>query len=128
VNLNDDDAQTLWDVTYFARELLKHADVLPADLAGMLHDYQSELRTSPPGRWAGIGDPVQYECLARRMAESVTDGEWAEGERLDDPARNRHARAEAPGNFQRALVLLAARGDIVTRDGRYYTRSRDDRS
>jgi hypothetical protein len=124
--VNGDDAQTLRDVTRFAGELLRHADVLPADLADMLRDYESQLRHSPPSRWAGIGDPVQYECLAHRIGQSVTDGEWAGGARLDCPARNRHAWAETSGNFERALRLLAARGEIVTTDGRYYTRSRDE--
>jgi hypothetical protein len=126
--VNGDDAQALRDVTYFAGELLKHADVLPAELAAMLRDYQSQLRTAPPWRWDGIGDPVGYECLAHRIAQSVTDGEWADGERLDDPATNWRARVEAPATFQRALRLLAAQGEIVMRDGRYCTRSRDDRS
>jgi hypothetical protein len=126
--VNGDDAQTLRDVTHFAGELLKHAGVLPADLAAMLRDYQSQLRTSPPWKWDGIGDPVGYECLAHRMAQSVTDGEWADGERLDDPATSWRARVEAPATFQRALRLLEARGDIVSTGGGSYTRSRDERS
>ena len=126
--MNGDDDQALWEVRYFAGELLKLADVLPADLTAMLRDYHSELRTAPRWRWDGIGDPVAYECLAHRIAQSVTDGKWADGERLDDPARNPYARTEAPATFQRALRLLAARGEIVMRDGRYWTRSRDDRS
>jgi hypothetical protein len=55
--VNGDDAQTLRDVTYFAGELLKLADVLPADLTAMLRDYHSELRTAPRWRWDGIGGP-----------------------------------------------------------------------
>ena len=126
--MNGDDAQTLRDMTFFLRTLLKDADVLPADLAAMLRDYQRELRNSPPSRWSGIGDPAEYECLAHSMAQSVTDGEWADDERLDDPARNWHARAQTPANFGRALRLLTARGDIVTRGGRYYMRPRGERS
>jgi hypothetical protein len=126
--VNGDDDRALWEVRYFARELLKLADVLPADLTDMLRDYHSELRTAPRRRWDGIGDPVGYESLAHRIAQSVTDGEWADGERLDDPARNLHARAETPANFQRALRLLAARGDIVITDGRYCARRSDERS
>lgn len=126
--MNRDDAQTLRDVTFFLRTLLKDADVLPADLAAMLRDYQRELRNSPPSRWSGIGDPIEYECLAHRMAQSITDGEWADDARMDDPARNRHAWAQTSSNFGRALRLLAARGDVVSRDSRYYMRSRDERS
>jgi len=126
--VNGDDAQTLRDVTFFLRALLKDADVLPADLAAMLRDYQRELRNSPPSRWSGIGDPIEYEDLAHRMAQSVTDAEWADDARLDDPARNWHARTQTPSNFDRALQLLAARGDIVTRDGKYYTRPRSEPS
>jgi len=122
-----DDAQMQRDMRYFAGELLKHADTLPADLAEMLRDYESELRDSPPGRWTGTGDLVQGDCLAHRIGQSVTDGEWREGERLDSPG-NRHARGEAPGNFTRALRLLAARGEIVTRGGMYLTRPRDESS
>ena len=126
--MNGDDDQALWEVRYFAGELLKLADVLPADLTAMLRDYHSELRTAPRWRWDGIGDPVGYECLAHRIAQSVTDGDWADGERLDDPATSWRARVEAPATFHRALRLLAARGDIVSRGGGSYTRSRDERS
>jgi hypothetical protein len=126
--VNGDDDRALWEVRHFAGELLKLSDVLPADLTAMLRDYHSELRTSPRWRWDGIGDPVGYESVAHHMAQSVTDGEWAGGERLDDPATNRHARAETPANFQRALRLLAARGEIAMKDGRYCTRSHDERS
>jgi hypothetical protein len=126
--VNGDDAQTLRDVTFFLHTLLKDADVLPADLAAMLRDYQRELRNSPPSRWSGIGDPIEYECLAHRMAQSITDGEWADNALLDDPTRNRHAWAQTPSNFGRTLRLLTARGEIVTRDGRYYMRSPDERS
>lgn len=123
-----DDEQMLRDMRYFAGELLNLAGTLPADLAEMLRDYQSELRNSPPGRWAGTGDLVQSDCLAHRIGQSVTDGEWREGERLDSPAGNRHAWGETPGNFTRALRLLAVRGEIVMRDGMYFTRSRDESS
>jgi hypothetical protein len=126
--VNGDDAQTLRDVTFFLRTLLKDADVLPTDLAAMLHDYQRELLNSPPSRWSGIGDPIEYECLAHRMAQSITDGEWADGARLDDPNRNRNAWAQTPSNFGRALRLLTARGEIVAIDGRYYPRPRSERS
>jgi hypothetical protein len=126
--VNGDDAQTLRDVTFFLRTLLKDADVLPTDLAAMLRDYQRELRNSPPGRWSGIGDPIEYERLAHRMAQSITDGEWADNARLDDPARNRHAWAQTSSNFQQALRLLSARGEIVMRDGKYYMRSRNENS
>jgi hypothetical protein len=126
--VNEDDTQALWEVRHFAGELLKLADVLPADLTAMLRGYHSELLTAPRCRWEGIGDPVGYESLAHRIAQSVTDGEWADGERLDDPASNWRARAETPANLQRALRLLAARGEIIMMDGRYCTRARDDRS
>jgi hypothetical protein len=125
--VSPDDEQMLRDMRYFTGELLRHADTLPADLAAMLRDYQSELRDSPPGRWAGMGDLAQGDCLAHRIGQSVTDGEWREGERLDSPAGNWRVRGETPGNFTRALRLLAARGEIVTRDGMYFTRSHDER-
>lgn len=126
--MNGDDAQTLRDVTFFLRTLLKDADVLPADLAAMLRDYQRELRNSPPSRWSGIGDPIEYECLAHRVAQSITDREWADHALLDDSTRNRHAWAQTSSNFGRALRLLTARGEIVTRDGRYYPRPCNERS
>jgi GNAT superfamily N-acetyltransferase len=126
--VNDDDTRALWELRHFSGELLKLADVLPAGLTAMLRSYHSELFTSPRWRWAGIGDPVGYESMAHRIARSVTDREWADGEPLDDPARNRHALAETPANFHRALRLLTARGEIVIRHGRYCTRPPDDRS
>ena len=122
-----DDEQMLRDMRYFTAELLRHAGTLPPDLAEMLRDYASELRNSPPSRWAGMGDLAQGNCLAHRIGQSVTDGEWSEGERLDYHVGNWRVRAETPGNFTRALRLLAARGEIVTRDGMYFTRSRDER-
>jgi hypothetical protein len=115
-------------MTYFAGELLKLADMLPADLAEMLRDYESELRVSPPGRWDGIGDPVQYECLAHHIGQSVTDGEWREGKRLDSLADYRLAWGQTRSNFERALGLLVARGEIAMRDGMYYPRPRNENS
>lgn len=101
-----DDAQMQRDMRYFAGELLKHADTLPADLAEMLRDYESELRDSPPGRWTGTGDLVQGDCLAHRIGQSVTDGEWREGERLDSPGNRRQGR----GAWQFHEGTAAARG------------------
>jgi hypothetical protein len=123
--VSTDDAQTFRDVGHFLRELLTHADVLPAGLTVLLRDYQCELRNAPPWRSNGIGDPCQYERLADRMALALTDGEWDGGEPLDDPARNWYAQVHAPRNFERALRLLAARGEIVKTGGRYYARPRD---
>jgi len=122
------DAQTLLDVGHFLRELLTYADVLPTDLVAMLRDYQSELRSPPPWRSDGIGDPAQYERLADLMAQSLTDGEWSDGEPLDDPARNWYVRAHTPQTFERALRLLAARGEVVKTGGRYYAGPRDEGS
>jgi hypothetical protein len=123
---NADDALALHDINLFLRELLAYADVLPADLAVMLRDYQAELRGCPPWRSAGIGDPGQYEQAADLMAQALTDGEWADGQPLDDP-RNIYARTCTPHNFQQALRLLAARGEIVLAGGRYYPRPGNER-
>jgi hypothetical protein len=65
---------------------------------------------------------------AQHIAQSVTDGQWADGQRLDDPAPAHYTWPRTPGTFHRALKLLAARGEIVGRHGRYYTRAGDERS
>jgi hypothetical protein len=122
--VNSDDAQTMGFVKHFTRQLLDHADVLPADLAIMLGDFLSELGSSPSWRWAGIGDPTAYENVANRMAQSITDGELPGGQRVDSLQGNPHAVGSTPGNFRRALQLLTARGEIVMKDGGYYPRPR----
>jgi hypothetical protein len=120
--VNSDDARTLGLVKHFTRQLLDRADVLPADLAIMLGDFQSELGNSPSWRWAGIGDPIVYEYVANRMGQLITDGEWPDGQRLDSPHGNPRAWDWTPDNFRRALQLLTARGEIVMKDGGYYPR------
>jgi hypothetical protein len=111
-------------VKHFTRKLLDHADVLPADLAIMLGDFLSELGNSPSWRWAGIGAPAAYEYVANRMAQSITDGELPGGQRVDSLQGNPHAVGSTPDNFRRALQLLTARGEIMMKDGGYYTRPR----
>jgi hypothetical protein len=122
--VNSDDARTLGLVKHFTRQLLDRADVLPADLAIMLGDFQSELGNSPSWRWAGIGDPTVYEYVANCVGQLITDGEWPDGQRLDSPQGNPRAWDWTPDNFGRALQLLTARGEIVMKDGGYYPRSR----
>jgi hypothetical protein len=126
--MNSDDAQTLRDISYFTGELLKHADVLPPDLVAMLRNYESELNDSPPGRWQDIGDPGQYDRLAQRIGQSITDGEWPKDRCLNSSVDNWYTWGEKLGNAEKALRLLAVRGDLVLRCGMYYTRSRDENS
>lgn len=124
--MSPDDEQTLRDMRCFIRELLTYADVLPAGLTQMLRDYEPELHRSPPGRWDGIGDAGQAESLAGRIGQRITDGHWPEVTQLDASAGHWYARAETRANVERALRLLATRGELALRDGRYYTRPRDD--
>ena len=125
--MNPDDEQTLRDMRGFTHELLRCADVLPADLAAMLRDYEPELYRSPHGRWDGIGDTGQSESLAVRIGQRLTDGQWPKGTRLDASLGGLwYARVETRANVERTLRLLAARGELTLRDGMYYTRPRDE--
>jgi hypothetical protein len=126
--MNRDDEQTLRDMRHFTRELLKCAGVLPADLAAMLRDYEPQLYRSPPGRWDGIGDAGQSEYLAVCVGQGMTDGEWPEGTCLDASAGHWYAWAQTRASVERALRLLAARGELDLRDGSYCTRARDEDS
>jgi hypothetical protein len=120
--VNRDDAQAVHDLTYFLRQLLTLAGHLPPDLTAMLRDDEQGLQHSPPTRWNGAGDPAQAKAIARRIAQSLTDNETSVRDNLADPARNRHAWAQNPANFRRALQLLAAQGEITTNNGTYQPR------
>jgi hypothetical protein len=121
--VNRDDAQTARDTTYFLGRLLDHADLLPPDLVTILRDYERELPGSPPARWNGAGDPAQAKAIAARIAQSLTDNDPAVTACLADPARNRHAWAQEPATFRRALQILAAQGEITVKDGTYQPRT-----
>jgi hypothetical protein len=120
--VNRDDAQAVHDFTYFLRQLLALADHLPPDLTAMLRDYEQGLEHSPPARWNGAGDPAQANAIARHIAQSLTDNETPVRDNLADPARNRHAFAQNPATFRRALQLLAVQGEITTSNGTYQPR------
>jgi hypothetical protein len=122
--MNSDDEQTMRDIRHFMRELLKYADVLPPDLAAMLRDYEPELYHSPPSRWDGIGEAAQSESLAVRIGQRMTDGEWPDDTRLDASTDHWYAWGETRATVDRALRLLAARGELTLKSGIYYTGSR----
>ncbi len=120
--MNRDDEQTLRDIRHFTRELLKDADLLPPDLAGMLRDYEPELYRSPPARWDGIGDTAQSEYLAVHIGQRITDEQCPGGTRLDASTDHWYAWGQTRATVHRALRLLAARGELDLRNGMYYTR------
>lgn len=126
--MNNNDAQTWRDVKYFTSRLLLHAGVLPGDLAAMLQVYESELGNASPGRWAGLGTPSQYEHLAGQIGQSITDGEWPPGTCLDWSLDKRYCWAQTREKVMGALELLAVRGELVQKCGKYYVRSRDESS
>jgi hypothetical protein len=126
--MNRDDEQMLRDLRHFTRELLRHADVMSPDLAAMLRDYEPELYRSQPGRWDGTGVTAQSECLAVRIGQRMTDGEWPHGTRLDASTDHWYAWGQTRASVEGALRLLAARGELALKSGRYFTRSRDEGS
>jgi hypothetical protein len=126
--MNDDDAQAWRDTRYFTSRLLFHAGVLPPDLAAMLQKYVSELDDTSPGRWDSIGNPAQYNDLARRISQQITDGEWPPGKCLDSSLDKRYCWAETRENVLSALQLLAVRGELVLKCGDYYVKAHNESS
>jgi len=126
--MDGDDAQTLRDVRYFTSRLLLHAGILPSDLAAMLQEYEAELDNASLGRWASMGNPAQYDDLAQQIARSITDGELLPGTRLDWSLNRRYCWAQTRENVMSALQLLAVRGELVLKSGKYYVRSRGESS
>ena len=126
--MDADDAQTLRDVKYFTNKLLLHAGILPSDLVAMLQEYESELDTASLGRWTSVGNPAQYTDLTRRIGQLITDGELAPGARLDWPVDRRFGWPQRREYVMNALQLLANRGELVLKHGKYYVRSRAESS
>jgi hypothetical protein len=126
--MNDNDAQAWRDTRYFTSRLLFHIGVLPPDLTAMLQEFESELGDASPGRWDGIGNPAQYDDLARRISQQITDGEWAPGTCLDWSLDNRYCWAETRENVMSALQLLAVRGEVVLKCGDYYVKANNESS
>jgi hypothetical protein len=124
--MNGDDWQALRDIRSFAQGLLSHAGLLPEGLAAMLRSYELELESALPGRWEGVGNPAAYGLLANRMGQSIADGEWPAGRRLDDILRDWYCVSETPQTIMSALQLLTARGELTLRCGTYYVRSRHE--
>jgi hypothetical protein len=125
-----DDDMMLRELKAFTGELLKYADVLPPVVAVMLRGYESELYDSPRERWSGgIGSPARYGDLARLIERDITDGEIPAGRRLDCSLKFWYARAERRDTVEKALHLLAARGELIpVYDGTYYVGRRDGNS
>jgi hypothetical protein len=121
-----DDAQTLRDVRYFTNKLLLHAGILPSDLVAMLQEYESELNNASPGRWTRAGNPARYTDLARRIGQSITDGEWLPGTQLGWFLNRRYGWDQTCETVMNALQLLANRGELVLKCGKYYVRSRGE--
>jgi len=126
--MDADDAQTLRDVRYFTNRLLLHAGILPSDLVAMLQEYESELDDASLGRWTSVGNPSRYTDLARRIGQSITDGEWAPGAQLDWPVDRRFGWPQPREYVMNALQLLATRGELVVKHGNYYVRPRGENS
>jgi hypothetical protein len=126
--MNGNDAQTLRDLRFFTDRLLDHAELLPQELAAMLLEYASELGKASPGRWDGMGNHAQYGSLAQYISQSIADGQWPAGARLDCSPDIWYFRPQPHENVEGALRLLAVQGEIDLRDGKYYVRSRDDSS
>jgi hypothetical protein len=126
--MNDDDAQALRDLKYFTSRLLRHAGVLPPDLAVMLKEYDSELDNGLPERWNGAGRHYQYDQLAHRIAQSITDNEWPPGACLEWPLRKWYCCNETRESGMGALRLLTVRGELMLKHGQYYVRSCDESS
>jgi len=126
--MNGDDAQALRELKCFTSRLLEHAGVLPPDLAVMLKEYDLELHDDSPDRWTSVGGVSQYDKLAHRISQSITDGEWPPGACLDWPINRWYCCNETRESVMSALRLLAVRGELTLKCGNYYVRSRDESS
>ncbi len=122
--LSGEDEQTLCDIANRVERLLEYHSVLPAVLVAMLRDYLPELRDMTGGRWEGVGILSQCFHLSDKIAQHITDGKWAAGDRVySDP----YYLSRAPRQtLCRAMQVLAARGEVAVRHDGYYVRSRDD--
>ena len=127
--MSGSDEQALRDITYFTRELLSYEGVLPSGLTAMLRDFASELGSMPFSRWLGIGDATEPELTACYIGQCITDGGFPGGSVLDCcPRRSRYAPGKTHDVIENALRLLEARGEIISRHGRYYVKSTDEGS
>jgi hypothetical protein len=126
--MNDNDAQAWRDTRYFTSRLLLHFGVLPPDLTIMLQEFEAELASASPGRWDGMGNPAQYDDLAGRISQQITDGEWPPGTCLDWSRDKRYCWAETRENVMSALQLLAVRGELALKCGHYYVKARNENS
>jgi hypothetical protein len=126
--MDGNDAQAWRDIRHFTDRLLDHAEFLPPELAAMLGEYASEMGRGSPGRWDSIGNFAQYGNLARYIGQSIADGEWPVGTRLDRPLDIWYCRVQSRENLEDALQLLAVRGELDLKNGMYYVRSRGESS
>ena len=66
------------------------------------------------------GNPAQCAELARRIGQSLADGEWLPGVHLDWPLNGRYGWEHTRETVLKALQLLAIRGELVLKGGKYY--------
>jgi hypothetical protein len=113
------DLQAVRAIRYRAGVLAQeYGDLLPEGLAEMLRDYLPQASEADAARWAGTGDHSGVMELCDRIGYSLNRGVFWPGQRICSRRllipESERARVHA------AMRVLAARGEVTTRDDGYY--------
>jgi hypothetical protein len=121
-----DDEQVLLGIVGYVELLLSYQAVLPPGLATMLRDYLPELADRTGGRWEGAGAHAQCMHLCDQIARDIANGHWGAGDRIntnDDSGRHYYLSLATRASIHRAMLTLAARGEVTIRHDGYYVRA-----
>jgi hypothetical protein len=116
------DRETARYITHITDGLLScGGSALPAGLMAALREYKSAmLAECAQKHWARAGQRTRYGILADLIGQQIINGEWGPGERMPSASCLAARHAGKPETADRAMHILAVRGQLALEFGSYY--------
>jgi hypothetical protein len=116
------DRETAHHITWLTDGLLSDGGyALPSGLAAVLREYKSALLAGCANeKWARTGQRTRYGRLADLIGQQIAAGEWKPGQRMPYSGCLGPRYGEKRETAERALHILAVRGQLALDGGAYY--------
>jgi hypothetical protein len=115
------DRETARHITWVTDGLLSYGIALPTGLMVALREYKSAMLAECAKKdWARTGQRTRYGILADLIGQQIINGEWASGARMPSADCFAARHSEKPETVDRAMHILAVRGQLALEFGSYY--------
>jgi DNA-binding FadR family transcriptional regulator len=116
------DRETARHIIWITDGLLSYGgNALPVGLMAALREYKSALLEGcAQEHWARTGQRTRYGILADLIGQQIMNGEWGPGERMPSASCLAARHAEKRETADRAMHILAVRGQLALEFGSYY--------